>query len=293
MQQIVPINLEERIITAITDLDSELWFPHLTYDLMKSGLNKLYEETGITESEYGTSRVIYKNPDAKRVHAGFIFTTNERGEIRDESFIEILPSEIADEYKKQGVEFYSSNELLKNNEVTECLKDAFEIIRYVPTLFTSVRFLVKSIHLIKLEDDEYDISFSEPHIPFSIFVSVPRKNSPINVLRVAEAIIHEAMHLQLTLIENVIPLVVPGGNLSYSPWKDGYRNPQGLLHGIYVFKVIRQFLSILNNSSLDIFRFRQSRIKEIDKQLFDTSTFVDHSSLTDVCRKFIKNGYDY
>lgn len=291
MQPAVPINFKERVTHALTKPASELWFPELTYDLMRSGVNKLYKEIGITEAEYGTARVIYKNPDVQRFRQGAIYTFNERGEIRNESFVEMLPSEIAAEYKKQNVTFYDDIELLLNNEIGQCLRDAFEIIRYVPTLFTSVRQLVKSIHLIKPEDDDNDVSFSEPHIPFSIFVSVPQKNNSINALRVSEAIIHEAMHLQLTLIENIVPLIVAGEELVYSPWKDEYRTPQGVLHAVYVFKVLQLFLVKIAHVKKIVPAVKNhadKRINLITQQLVEVKRFEDSISLTDTATYFTK-----
>lgn len=241
MQQIVPFDLRDRIIAALTDSESELWFPHLTYDLMQNGLQKLYEETEITESDYGTARVILKDSNAERDFEGSIFTRNDLGEIKNETFVEMLPANIIEVYKESGVDFYTREELRINSKITDCLRDAFEIIRHVPSLFSTVRYLVKSIHLIKPEDDEYDVSFSEPHIPFSIFVSIPQRNDSINVLRVAEAITHESMHLQLTFIEKIVPLGMESGNLYFSPWKSEFRNVVGILHALYVFRVIYDF----------------------------------------------------
>lgn len=241
MQQTVPFDLKDRITAALTDSRSELWLPHLTYDLMQNGLQKLYDETEIAEADYGTAAVILKDANAQRLIEGAIFTRNDLGEIKNETFIEMLPANIIEEYKESGVNFYTREELRINNEITNCLRDAFEIIRHVPSLFSTVRHLVKSIHLIKPEDNEYDVSFSEPHIPFSVFVSIPQRNDSITVLRVTEAITHEAMHLQLTFIEKIVPLVIESGNFYFSPWKSEFRNIVGILHALYVFRVIYNF----------------------------------------------------
>lgn len=49
----------------------------------------------------------------------------------------------------------------------------------------------------------YDVSHSTPVLPLSIFVSVPGADERHAELRLAESIIHEAMHLQLTFIESL------------------------------------------------------------------------------------------
>jgi len=53
------------------------------------------------------------------------------------------------------------------------------------------------------------------------------------------------MHLQLTLLESVLPLVMGGAERHHSPWQDTMRPSQGVLHGLYVFRVIDDFLTAL------------------------------------------------
>jgi HEXXH motif-containing protein len=291
MPHTLPSDLKERIIIALTDHDSELWFPHLTHDLMQTGLQKLYEESGLTEENYGTARVILKDADAQRVFERSVFTRASLGEIRNETFVEMLPANIIEQYKESGVDFYTREELRINTEIMDCLRDAFEIIRYLSSLFSSVRYLVKSIHLIKPEDDEYDVSFSEPHIPFSIFVSIPKKNTSINALRVAEAIVHEAMHLQLTLIESITILVVSGSQVVYSPWKNDYRTPQGVIHALYVFRVIiYYFKEIIENDSLvlETREYVKERSEEISSQINEIHNFQSCPNLTYLGQVFTK-----
>ena len=62
-----------------------------------------------------------------------------------------------------------------------------------------------------------------------------------------EAILHEAMHLQLSLIERYIPLIESTGEtkLYYSPWRNEARPARGVLHGLFVFRAIYEFFSIL------------------------------------------------
>ena len=103
---------------------------------------------------------------------------------------------------------------------------------------------MRALHLIDPGNNDTDVSFSDPSIPFSVFVSVPPTRSEVVELRVAEAILHEAMHLQLTLIDRVVPLVRPQGMMYYSPWRDERRDSEGILQALYVFGVIRSFLEL-------------------------------------------------
>ena len=53
------------------------------------------------------------------------------------------------------------------------------------------------------------------------------------------------MHLQLTLVERLVPLVLPQRTMYYSPWRDEQRNSEGMLQALYTFSVIRSFLSVI------------------------------------------------
>jgi hypothetical protein len=295
MPKTATISLEDRIIAALMDTNCSLWFPHLTHDLVQTGWQRL-EEIGITESDYGTARVILSNVNEARDIAFSLLIPNQSKEIKNLIPIEILPQHISSQYKKSGVHFYRAEELLNkgiaDNEILNCIRDAFNIIREVPSLFSTVISLVKSIHLIKAKSNEYDISFSEPKIPFSIFISIPQNNYEINALRVAEAIVHEAMHLQLTLIERTISLVINNSKKFYSPWKSEYRTADGVLHALYVFQVINKFLAEL--LSKDQY-FSQQRIyinkrqKKITDQITQIQTFVNCPNLTNVGSFFVQH----
>ena len=108
----------------------------------------------------------------------------------------------------------------------------------------AVARLVRSIHCIASGGPGYDCSHSEPGIPFSVLVSVPVGERHA-VLRLAESLLHEAMHLQLTLIERQAPIAHADGGSGFSPWQQTDRPVEGLLHGLYVFTAIHQWLSLL------------------------------------------------
>jgi HEXXH motif-containing protein len=234
-------NLEERVELALKNIGDCPWLPELTTKLVSRGWRNLFREVKLTPSKYGTGRVIVHDANAPRNIVSLLpmilSDTNTKRVIQ----IETLVEDLINHYKDAGVRFYTIDELIMFRYI-EHLKEAVKVLKCVPTLFHTVALLVKSIHLIDAYDDNYDISFSEPQIPFSIFVSIPRHSSSNNVLRIAEAIVHEAMHLQLTLVEQIVPLVISGNKTYFSPWKGENRSPQGLLHALYVFRVIDSFL---------------------------------------------------
>ena len=227
--------LAEKIKLSIEDASIPLWFPNLTPHLEEIGWQTLKNEFGLTSSNYGTARILSGNINAPRSAITF------KDKSGDTPFsIELLPKELTDNYSDSQIDFYNVAELTEQ-PILDCLTDAIKLIKAVPSLGESVFTLVKSLHLIKLDDDTYDVSFSEPQLPFSIFISIPKNRIKTDSLRVAEAIVHEAMHLQLSLIEKIVPLINSNEQKFYSPWKDEYRNSTGILHALYVFKIIESF----------------------------------------------------
>lgn len=296
MRQPVSLNLEEKVAAALTDPESELWFPHLTYDLAQMGWRKLKDDIGLDRLNYSTARVFTKNPNVIPEITSHILFRDSEDSVRDLVLIEELPEAIARYYKNTGVVFYEPEEIYPvesvNSEIINCLCAAFDVIKQAPALWRTVVDLIRVIQIIKPESDDYDVSFSVPHIPFSIFVSVPQTNNPINSLRVAEALVHEAMHLQLTLIENIIPLVSGNDKKFYSPWKEEFRNSQGVLHAIYVFRVIEQFFAELPEQYLgmpEIGLHVTARKLEIHPQIDSVKKFAEQGDLTSIGKTFARN----
>jgi HEXXH motif-containing protein len=143
------------------------------------------------------------------------------------------------------------------------LERAFDLIERVPTLSRTVAYLVRSVHVLTATPC-FDVSHSDPEVPFSIFVSVPGGDEAHGPTRLAEAIVHECMHLQLTFIERALPMVADMGYNLFSPWQECLRPVQGVLHGLYVFGVVDAFLEALEpNLEEDERRFVERRRGQI------------------------------
>ena len=165
--------------------------------------------------------------------------------------------------------------------VAHQLEEAISFLNFVPTIWPTVSTLVRSLHVIEPVEDEVDVSFSDPTVPFSIFVSVPRMWSEVAALRVAEAILHETMHLQLTLVERVVPLVVPQQAMYYSPWRDEQRDSEGILQALYVFGVIRSFLRLMPvRWPSPVHDHVANRLAQIDCQIEQGRYFLECDELT-------------
>ena len=295
-------DLLDRIKAALADLHTTPWLPGLSATLVARAQESLRRNTGIEDADYGTARVLAcmpKSPSgttdvsssarlgnvSKRlaprlIPASIPLRPFETGALP--MLIEVLPDNVERTYRDMGLEFHTSDEV-GHPAVLGCLRGAIDLLDYVPTLQVTVASLVRACHLVKPRNDDYDISYSDPQLPFSIFVSVPRRRRPENSLRVIESIVHEAMHLQLTLIERALPLVEDSESVHFSPWKNEHRPTRGLLHALYVFRVIDRFLHELHEHRSQLGRERSyiaSRRNEISRQIREIGAFQDSPSLT-------------
>lgn len=146
-----------------------------------------------------------------------------------------MPSSIGEYIEAQG---------LKRAEASASQLDLFrsagDIIGLVPSLVAVVAFRVRTIHLLEAEPG-YDVSHSEPRWSTRIFVSVPHEPTPAGGLRLAESVVHEAMHLQLTAFESECPVVASVNGRMKSPWRAEPRPFGGVVHGLYVFACLQEF----------------------------------------------------
>lgn len=269
--------LAEKIKDSIENANGELWFPELTDKLTVGEWQRLHRHIGLTPDSYSTDRVLCRDLSIPREVIRLIKICPSTCATFSTIAIETLAPASAANYQKQGVSFYVAEEIL-NTRILSCLEDAVTVINRVPSLMKSVAALVRSLHVIKPEDDDHDVSFSDPQVPFSISVSVPEKRIPNDALRVAEAIVHEAMHLQLTLVERRIPLVKPTERRHLSPWRATQRPLVGVFHALYVFGVLERFLAQLTLSRCP--EYLQYRREEIRRQINETRSFKDLPELT-------------
>jgi hypothetical protein len=277
------------IAEAFLQKDIPVWFPNLAIELIVSKWAQLLER-GIDKSTYGTVRILNNSSEAPLIYSRVVRLIVDRGAEDCVIPVESLSPELRDRYHKNGVNFYSERDLVSTNgdEIIACVQDAFKFIGLVPSLLDTVRSLVRSIHIIDTDLEDVDMSFSEPTVPFSIFVSVPRSKLGTNAVRVAEAIVHESMHLLLTLIEQSLPLVSSDQVRAYSPWKRQNRPTKGILHGAYVFRVLSDFFSIVltgKDLPVNVLQHLEDRRTEIDEQIDEVRELVDSSELTDAGRR--------
>jgi len=271
--------LHNLILAAIKNHGSPLWFPELTEDLVNYGWQQLYEKNGLQAANYSTEAVLNDGID----HSPMSLIISVKPSVKALPAFNIypMPDKVATLYADSGTKPYTT-EILQNSTILQCLQEAFDILAEISTVYETVSHLVASLHILQPDDDDFDISYSLPNIPFSIFVSVPNKRMNNDAVRVAEGILHEAMHLQLTLIEQCMPLIVETDEKYFSPWKNEYRHPRGVLHAIYVFCVIKQFFGFLSERKIakQCNQYLTSRCEVILSQLAEIDGFLNCSHLT-------------
>jgi HEXXH motif-containing protein len=172
------------------------------------------------------------------------------------------PSSVREHIEAQG---------LKPAEARASQFDLFgsagDMIGLVPTLAAVVASGAKTIHLLEAEPG-YDVSHSEPRWDTRIFVSVPDEPAPVGGLRLAESVVHEAMHLDLTAFESDCPVVADEAGSMKSPWRAEPRPFGGIAHGLYVFVGLQEFFTRLVAFDLGAGSAHvQQRIEEIRSEI--------------------------
>lgn len=194
-----------------------------------------------------------------------------------------LPSKDLDGfYEEHGIEPVTIDTYTSASNISK-IKSALAVIQHVPEAYLFINHIVKSIQIIEAEYSDTDISYSHPGIPFSIFFSICEEISIISDLRVAESILHEAMHLKLTLIESNIDLIRPFSRETfYSPWRDENRPLRGVLHGLFVFRAILDFYEILLKKSIfkNAHDYLSDRISKIKSEIRLINAFPQSKDLT-------------
>ena len=256
-------DLAEEILKAFADPRAEPWFPTLTRRLVNRADEERLRPIGLSLSTYGTERFLRKDPSAQRSSVRGFEDVFGQGPI-----IEQLSSDVESSYERPGLKFLARARI--NESVIASLHQAFQRLEQIPSLSSSTMDLVRSIHVLDAGDEASDVSHSDPLLPFSVFISIPRHKVPNSALRVMESTVHEAMHLQLSLIENVFDLVQERDVRLPSPWRSELRPPAGVLHGIYVFaNIARAFeLMLRANELLSVDKdFIYSRLERISNEL--------------------------
>ena len=176
----------------------------------------------------------------------------------------------------------------------EVLVGSLDLVRTVLPLQGTIAGVCRSLHILVAPDRDFDVSYSDPSVPFSVFVSCPSPSERNRLERLAENIVHEALHLQLTLLESVRSLVIdtPGEKPVFSPWKNERRNVRGLIHAVYVFGNLRCFWKRIAADVPEFASFARTRIETIDREMDATRRLVTNCSLTAMGQRLARSYLD-
>lgn len=250
-----PAGLRRTIRAALTR-SADPWLPDVAPALIARAWRRLAPR-GFFPGNYGTHRWLEGDPAAERP----VLAALDLGERRT-CRIETLPASSRIRYESAGLVFPRSVPVAA---AVAAVRSALAVVGAAPGLLATVAAYPRSAHVLQPPATEIDVSYSDPDVPFSVFLSIPRPGRHA-ALRLAESLAHECMHLQLTLIEAVLPLVEDERASTFSPWQRRPRPLRGVLHGLYVFSVIDAFLEVLERGGSlepDETRFAARRRRQI------------------------------
>lgn len=164
----------------------------------------------------------------------------------------------------------------------DLLGKAFAFLDVGDGLYEAIFALVRRIHLLVGSGPGYDVSHSDPDLPFSIFLSLPLGETQA-ALRAAESVLHEAMHLQLSLLDATTPIVSDARATGFSPWQRRQRPILGLVHGLYVFRAIDDWLVRISSAhpeNGDVRSYVERRRSEIANEVAAVAELRLAGSLT-------------
>ena len=269
----VPSELQD-LVRAALSRPAEPWYPGVATPIIAIAWQRLAGH-GFVPANYGTHRWLQRDPTVERVD----LATLDLGDSL-KCRIEVLPVPSRIRYEERGLAF---SESVSTEANVALIQSALSLVASVPSLHAAVAAYLRSLHVLKPPATNIDVSHSDPDVPFSVFVSIPHSERE-GTLRLAESIIHECMHLQLTMIEAILPLVGEGDAPTFSPWQRRFRPLRGILHGIYVFSVIDACLQALDRSgSLAPAEttFVRKRRREIAHEIAQVDYFAFTGKLTD------------
>lgn len=260
--------------------NAPIWSPGLAARLARGFRRDLDASTGLLahEGNYGSWAWLTEGAAEGRYTSPLIHLPRAR--------FELLPKDGRWRYAAIGLAIAPH---LPGADEIALVDEAIGQLAPAPGLIDAVHALVRSIHKLESEGPGYDVSHSDPELPFSIFLTLPVGETDA-ALRVAEAILHETMHLQLSLMERLRPLVADPAATTHSPWQGKARPLQGLIHGLFVFRAIDQWLAILQagDPTVQGHPYADRRRPEIADEIASVENFTASSALTPRGQRFAK-----
>lgn len=240
------------------------------------------KDLGIDPGNYSTAAILALSRDAQPVTVAWVPVGGSPDEVAAVERFAVMPS--------RYVELGLIEATPPPSRIEAALTEALRLLSLVPWVAGAIAAVVRSIHVLTTDGPAYDVSYSDPDVPFSIFVGVHPEPVPRERLRMAEGVLHEAMHLLLSLVEDVVPLVAGSGELRHSPWQGRPRPAQGILHGLFVFASIRAFMSsplLIERLEAAEIDHAAERVCVIEEEMRAIADLMQSDDLTDKGREFV------
>ena len=267
------------------------WTSALPAALQQIGVADLLSPLGLDFESYGTARMMARNAnEARRIIGKVDPPAGVKGCL---VLLECLPYRAVAELDAVGLSLHRVDESTVPADDVGILRQAWHLTHAVwPELSSSIEHLVRCVHLLKASSPEVDCSFSRPDLPFSVFLSVPNHGTHARTERVAEALVHETMHLQLSLLERRIPFVESNRpeTVTFSPWRNCERNVQGVLHALYVFVIVQRLWQLAAQRpppGLDR-RFAEERVRAVRDEVARAQLLLASPGITQEGRQLVR-----
>ncbi len=248
------------------------WTAALPATLRQIGVTDFLGPLGLDFESYGTVRMMTRSAnEARRIVGKVDSPVGAKGGL---VLLECLPSRAVAEFNAVGLSLREVDDYAVSADIG-VLRQAWHLVHAVwPELSFSIGQLVRCVHLLKAPSPEVDCSYSRPNLPFSVFLSLPDHETRVRIERAAEALVHETMHLQLSLVERRIQLIESGRakTVAFSPWRSCERKVQGVLHALHVFVVVQKLWQrAVQRTPCGLDRgFAEARVRSIRDQVART-----------------------
>lgn len=266
------------------------WTTALPATLRRIGVADLLSPCGLDFESYGTLRMMARSANAARRITGSV----DSPDAAESSVIllERLPSPVVAELDAAGLSLVEVDDSAIVAGIG-ALRQAWRLVHDVwRELSSSIAYLVRCVHLLEAPSRELDCSYSRPDLPFSVFLSVPDHGTRGRIERVMEALVHETMHLQLSLVERRIQLMESdrAETMAFSPWRDSERNVQGVLHALHVFVVVQSLWKrAARRAPRGIDRdFAEARVRDIRDEVARARRLVASPGLSREGRELVR-----
>lgn len=284
-------SLSNIVRKALLSAANSAWEPSLVRLLAESRWGVFHKDKGITRYHYSTLQAVSSGISSGSIPVDTLALPKTSGcHPRDDLSIEWLPARQLNDLFGCPYSCYARTD----SELPLALKtvtDSFAILDRFSGASGAIKHFVRSLHVLKPPDNDTDISFSNPEAPFSAFVSVPTKPTVEASWRVAESILHECMHLQLTAIEHIVPLVKNSNGTLYSPWRKEMRPVSGVLHGAYAFFGVNDFVfqALRFSDCTQVGSYLRARRRTLREQFVAIHPLGDSDSLTPIGSAFARH----